>query len=729
MKTRNLFIGMLLMMSIWLGACGSLEIGLEETPTPASPPTTMPPEATPTPNSNIPADAVAYTNSDYGFAMLLPAGWNVAGPLHATSQGFTFYTLGPTVNGEGGPDTSQIIVTDQLTLEQFVKSQCSVCPTQPVEDTTLGGSPAKRTRIGGGSAPEAEWYFVSQAGRLIGFSVRPLNGQAFDWVYSTITFSTPSITTYRDTSVGFELDYPAGWVVDSTGISNGVILWSTKPEGPGSDGVPANVVKMDVVTMPDVSLTLDELVAQQKAEVANVNGSILAEERLTLASGLEAVRLHTSSLGEAISLLAIINGHPVYVTGFGDISRFDEIARTLRPTKSGGPTKPLTFACSVAYSDGTRVYCLGEGGTPIAIAESGGQGTVRQPRISPDGAWVAYLVSSNADISAELWAVEVSTLTGPDGLNLPRRLLVGASQISSGQPEIVDSPKSYAWQAGTHTLYFNTRYMPAGGPTGPGEYTHNDLWKVNADTGEVVNILSRNSVGEFYLSPDGQQVGLSNPQSIALLRADGTDFRLVLEFPAISTYSEYAYKPTLVWSPDSASFSLLVPSADPLAGDASANLYRVFADGEIQTLTTLTGNFLFSVQRNAGLSPNGQYLAYTPTARDNILHLRVLKTDGSGETALADDPTLNPLGWSPDSNHFVFSTASSGNYVADLEGGPQLFGEGQQAVELKWVDASSFYFLGVNSAGEWGLYFYRLGATTQVVATGLNFDAALDVRS
>jgi hypothetical protein len=96
---------------------------------------------------------------------------------------------------------------------------------------------------------------------------------------------------------------------------------------------------------------------------------------------------------------------------------------------------------------------------------------------------------------------------------------------------------------------------------------------------------------------------------------------------------------------------------------------------------------------------------------------------------VADDPALNPLGWSPDSNHFAFGTASNGNYVAGLEGAPQLFGEGIQAVSLIWMDATSFYFLGTNTAGDWGLYFYRLGETTQTVATNLSFSSSFDVRS
>src|SRR5512136_792050 len=81
--------------------------------------------------------------------------------------------------------------------------------------------------------------------------------------------ATPSpapgyLQTYRDSTAGFELDFPAGWIVDTTGISNGVILRSKKAEGPGTDGVPADEVKMDIVVPYVTVRSLDELVAWEK---------------------------------------------------------------------------------------------------------------------------------------------------------------------------------------------------------------------------------------------------------------------------------------------------------------------------------------------------------------------------------------------------------------------------------------------------------------------------------
>ncbi len=158
--------------------------------------------------------------------------------------------------------------------------------------------------------------------------------------------ATPSpapgyLQTYRDSTAGFELDFPAGWIVDTTGISNGVILRSKKAEGPGTDGVPADVVKMDIV-IPNITVkSLDELVVWEKQGIADSGHTVLEEQQLQVPSGLAAVRLR---LEGALALVAVVNDGPVIIAGYGDLSRFDSVARTLRPAlpvnaNGSGPAK------------------------------------------------------------------------------------------------------------------------------------------------------------------------------------------------------------------------------------------------------------------------------------------------------------------------------------------------------------------------------------------------------
>jgi hypothetical protein len=156
----------------------------------------------------------------------------------------------------------------------------------------------------------------------------------FRWPSEPTTAPEPVMTipndapTYRNDAIGFELKHPQGWIIEEAGDTD--ILWSEKPGGPGRDGVPPNIVKIDITTEPNTTMTLEELVARQKQIIADSNGQILLEESVTLPSGLKAVRLGVSGFGESVTLWTVINGHPVMLTGYGDLVRFDAIANTLR---------------------------------------------------------------------------------------------------------------------------------------------------------------------------------------------------------------------------------------------------------------------------------------------------------------------------------------------------------------------------------------------------------------
>ena len=150
----------------------------------------------------------------------------------------------------------------------------------------------------------------------------------FTWPSAPTVLPEPIVSTYRNTLVGFELNYPVGWLIDEAGDTD--ILWSQRLTGPGTEGIPGDIVKIDISSEPNTTMTLEELVARQKQGIAG--DQILSEEELELASGLRAVRMQVSALGDSVTLMAVVNGHPVVLTGFGDLSRFDEVARTLRPS-------------------------------------------------------------------------------------------------------------------------------------------------------------------------------------------------------------------------------------------------------------------------------------------------------------------------------------------------------------------------------------------------------------
>jgi hypothetical protein len=136
-----------------------------------------------------------YINEEARISLILPEGWNVAGPFSISimadgSHGFNLYNLGVKPEPSGGPGTSHLIVGDsqKLTIDDFVQYQCSTCPVHPIETVMLGDLPAKVTIIGGGSVPfEVEWYFFEHNGNLIGLSIHdPETLGTLEDVYQTL---------------------------------------------------------------------------------------------------------------------------------------------------------------------------------------------------------------------------------------------------------------------------------------------------------------------------------------------------------------------------------------------------------------------------------------------------------------------------------------------------------------------------------------------------------------
>ncbi len=405
-------------------------------------------------------------------------------------------------------------------------------------------------------------------------------------------------------------------------------------------------------------------------------------------------------------------------------------AATEAPTATTPPQSAQSgFACSVAYASGSKLFCLGEGGTPIPLADHSADGTLSDPLLSSDGAWVAYMLNK-MDGTSQLWAVTVSSLAGNDGLKLPRQILADPSQFTTGGPDVAVSPLRPQWQYGTHVLFFSTRFTQVTGEQGPGDHLIGDLWRVDADATGPFNVLPRQSLTNFGLSPDGQTLALTTPQAVILGKPDGSNLRSVLDYPFINTASEVVYKPALVWNPDSQSLTTAIPSADPLGADAHVDFYRISADGSVEKRLTLAGNFVFGTAPGLALSPNGQFAIYgsiDPATQGSSLHLVTLAT-GSDTVITSSARPINGLGWSPDSNHYLYVDTGTGNsYAAAVEGPPQPLGDNVQVLYAVWTGTTGFFYVGMVN-GQIGIYFQHLGEAPRVIAADVVNYAALDVR-
>lgn len=148
--------------------------------------------------------------------------------------------------------------------------------------------------------------------------------------------------TYTDDLAGFSLDYPANWFIDDSVLANagqgfaytvGIATWDLRnpptPSGKDSNALPEGGTKIDVTVVREPK-TLEEAVAQQSE---NESGSpILAREDVILAGGLPGVILDVEGFaGLTRTLVTVLNGNVIYVSGYGNLENFEDIALTLRP--------------------------------------------------------------------------------------------------------------------------------------------------------------------------------------------------------------------------------------------------------------------------------------------------------------------------------------------------------------------------------------------------------------
>lgn len=128
------------------------------------------------------------------FIIDLPDGWDIVSEEIRSDpdRPYVLFLLGENPTTDGGPGTSRVVIAsaDLWTPEDFVLSQCSTCPLNPLESTTLGGKPALRTEIGGGGVPiMITWYFVEHRGKFFAFALHdPQTLQPLDEVLTSIQF-------------------------------------------------------------------------------------------------------------------------------------------------------------------------------------------------------------------------------------------------------------------------------------------------------------------------------------------------------------------------------------------------------------------------------------------------------------------------------------------------------------------------------------------------------------
>jgi len=319
------------------------------------------------------------------------------------------------------------------------------------------------------------------------------------------------------------------------------------------------------------------------------------------------------------------------------------------------------------------------------------RGPVYSPLISPDGSIVAFLRPVD-DYYIELWAINL------DGTG--ERRLVGTADLeviggSNRDPNAVAIvPHRFKWLPESHTLAFNTEYAYRG----PGTVLLDDFNLVDADTGKLSFQLLTGWGGEFFLSPDGDQVAISTPTNVILANLDGSNWRSVFTYEPVITYSDYRYYSSPAWSPDGSYLLLALPPTDPLAEPSeSTSLFRIDAAssstqeiGQVQSVPF----FDTPVQYSPNLNQIA-YLAPTGGTGENDRSLILASPDGSGSNQYHVGKLLQFLGWNPSGDHFGFSLGEDqqlfiGAFNTPVRNvNPPLFG----VINMTWISEDQFIYL------------------------------------
>ena len=331
------------------------------------------------------------------------------------------------------------------------------------------------------------------------------------------------------------------------------------------------------------------------------------------------------------------------------------VAQTVVPTHQPATETPVpstpgidpsaipASALRVAFIDTNRNLSIwAEGTGVIALTHSG---DVAALRLSPDGDQVAFVRATTDQLDASVWVIHWN--------GSGERQLLSQEDLRALAP-VKDSigimPLQFEWIPGTSSLALGTypRFE------GSGLMLNEDLIIVNLASGMHFSLLAPGKGGRFYYSPDGSQIALVKPDRIDLVNADGSNRRdAVLTYPMVSTYSEYAFYPTPVWSPDGASLAVTIPPAEALGNPLEPTyIWRIpVEDGTAAELgSVLTAPLMWPL-----ISPDVQHLLYLAPAPGSPgpLNLYTAAVDGRGAELYTNNGGRISA-WAPDSTRFAF---------------------------------------------------------------------------
>lgn len=313
---------------------------------------------------------------------------------------------------------------------------------------------------------------------------------------------------------------------------------------------------------------------------------------------------------------------------------------------------------------------------------------IYRPMLSPDGHFVAYQRPVSEAYST-LWIVNLETNQAWEAVSIEDLQTIGGGALSPGAIGIM--PYQVAWKPTVNELVFNTQQVAPG----PGLTLLDDLNVYDVDEQTLHFLLLVGWGGMFAFSPEGQSVAISTPTQVILANADGSTYRVVLQYALVNTYSDYRFYARPVWSPRGYEFLVAIPPDHPLADPPQpTELWRITLENEVQKVAEVISVPFFDTP--IAISPTLLHFAFIQEedeASKRVLYIADMK---SGQPiAYAEDQLLLFWGWSPDGEHFVFSTGEDQFMWLGKVDQPEtpLNRQPYGLINLRWLDATRFAYV------------------------------------
>ncbi|HNT54152.1 MAG TPA: hypothetical protein PKG95_05530 [Anaerolineaceae bacterium] len=385
---------------------------------------------------------------------------------------------------------------------------------------------------------------------------------------------------------------------------------------------------------------------------------------------------------------------------------------TETPAPLDTPIPAAAGELQVVFVQTGNLWLWRAGGGAVQLTSDGG---AAQARLSPDGLKVAYS-RWMTEFNKELW------LINSDGTG--NRMLLSAEDIASLDTEKSLSLYDFWWLPDSQRIGYETQFVVEIGVP-----RNMDFQVIDTLTGERGTFVPAGQGGNVLASPDGQKLAVTTATDIRVIELATGLQRMLLSYPFIYTYSEWAYIPTPVWSNDSESLGVIIPPQESLGVETvSGTLWVVplraapYAAAEVHLSPIFLGPYL-------SVAPSLNYYLHGTGNEPGLTQVN-LGTVIPPLTQTLMGGELGPNRWAADSGHY-FLTQTDGDggstlYVAAPGSAPLVLAGDVQSESVRWVGTDQLIFIRVAS-GSRELHLVTLTGTDTLIVVGGD-DLSFDIR-